>query len=65
MIINRYKKYNKLYDRDQQTMKSFDILYRKSLKDNLIKKSEYESHCNVFIKFIDGTKNEVFFYTRK
>ena len=30
LIINKYNKYKKQYDRDQQTSKSFDKLYRKS-----------------------------------
>ena len=34
LIINKYNKYKKQYDRDQQTIKSFDKLYRKSLQDN-------------------------------
>ena len=30
LIINKYNKYKKLYERYQQTIKSFDKLYRKS-----------------------------------
>ena len=30
LIINKYNKYKKQYERDQQTIKSFDKLYRKS-----------------------------------
>ena len=48
LIINKYNKYKKQYDRDQQTFKSFDNLYRKSLEDNVIKRNEYESLCNIF-----------------
>ena len=40
MIINKYNKYKKQYERDQQTIKSFDKLYRKSLQDNVIDKNE-------------------------
>ena len=36
LIINKYNKYKKQYERDQQTIKSFDKLYRKSLQDNVI-----------------------------
>ena len=50
LIINKYNKYKKQYDRDQQTIKSFDKLYRKSLQDNVIDKTEYESLCNIFTK---------------
>ena len=61
LIINKYNKYKKQYERDQQTIKSFDKLYRKSLQDNVIDKTEYESLCNTFTKLIDENKNESFF----
>ena len=60
LIINKYNKYKKLYERDQQTIKSFDKLYRKSLQDNVIDKNEYESLCNIFTKYVDENKNESF-----
>ena len=40
LIINKYSKYKKQYERDQQTIKSFDKLYRNSLQDNIIYKTE-------------------------
>ena len=60
LIINKYNKYKKLYERDQNTIQSFDKLYRKSLQDNIIDKNEYESLCNIFTKYIDQNKNESF-----
>ena len=60
LIINRYNKNKKLYERDQQTIKSFDKLYRKSLQDNIIDRNEYESLCNIFTKYVDQNKNESF-----
>ena len=60
LIINKYNKYKKQYERDQQTIKSFDKLYRKSLQDNVINKTEYESLCNIFTKYIGENKNESF-----
>ena len=60
LIINNYNKYKKQYERDQITIKSFDRLYRKSLQDNVIDKTEYESLCNIFTKYIDQNKNESF-----
>ena len=60
LIINKYNKYKKQYERDQNTIKSFDKLYRKSLQDNIIDKTEYESLCNIFTKYIDENKNESF-----
>ena len=60
LIINKYNKYKKQYERDQQTIKSFDKLYRKSLQDKVIDKNEYESLCNNFTKYVDENKNESF-----
>ena len=60
LIINKYNKYKKQYERDQNTIKSFDKLYRKSLLDNVIDKIEYESLCNIFTKYVDDNKNESF-----
>ena len=61
LIINKYNKYKKQYERDQLTIKFFDKLYRKSLQDNIIDKTEYESLCNIFTKYVDENKNESFF----
>ena len=60
IIINKYNKYKKLYERDQNTIKSFDKLYRKSLQDNIIDKNEYENLCNIFTKYVDENKNGSF-----
>ena len=60
LFINKYNKYKKLYEIDQNTIKSFDKLYRKSLQDNIIDKTEYESLCNIFTRYVDGNKNESF-----
>ena len=60
-IINKYNKKKKQYERDQNTIKSFNKLYRKSLQDNVIDKTQYESLCIVFTKYVDENKNESFF----
>ena len=60
LIINKYNKYKKQYERDQLTIKSFDKLYRKSLQDNIIDKTEYDSLCNFFTKYVDQNKNKSF-----
>ena len=60
LIINKYNKYKKQYERDQNTIKSFDKLYRKSLQDNVIDKSEYEILCNIFTRYVDENRNESF-----
>ena len=58
LIIIKYNKYKKQYERDQNTIKSFDKLYRKSLQDNVIDKTEYDNLCNIFTRYVDGNKNE-------
>ena len=60
LILNKYNKYEKLYEKDQQTIKSFDKLYRKSLKDNIIDKNENECLCKIFTKYVDENTNESF-----
>ena len=60
LIINKNNKYKKQYERDQNTIKSFDKLCRKSLQDNVIDKTEYENLCNMFTKYVDENKNESF-----
>ena len=60
VVVNKYNKYKKLYERDQNTIKSFDKLYRKSLQDNVIDKTEYDSLCNIFTRYFDENKNESF-----
>ena len=60
LIINKYNKNKKQYERDQQTIKSFDNLYRKSLQDNIIDRTEYDSLCNLFTKYVDENENESF-----
>ena len=61
LIINKYNKYKKKHERDQQTLKSFDKLYRKSLQNNVIDKNEYESLCNIFTKYVDEKKTNLFY----
>ena len=60
LFINKYNKYKKQYEKDQQTIKSIDKLYRKSLQDNVFDKNEYKSSCNIFTKYVDENKNESF-----
>ena len=60
LIINNYNKYKKQYERDQNTIQSFDKLYRKSLQDNVIDKNEYDSLCNIFTEYVDENKDESF-----
>ena len=48
--MQKYKKNIKQYERDQQTIKLFDNLYRNFLQDNIFDKKEYDSLCNIFTK---------------
>ena len=59
-VMQKCNKYKKLYENDQQTIKSFDKLYRKSLQDKIIDKNEYKSLCNIFTRYVDENKNESF-----
>ena len=61
LIINKYNKYKKQYERDQNTIKSFDKLYRKSIQDNVIDKNEYDSLCIIFTRYVDGKKMNLFY----
>ena len=63
IIINKYNKYKKLYEREQQTIKSFDKFYRKSLQDNIIDKSEYEGLCSKITEYVED-KSESFFINK-
>ena len=40
VIINKYNKYKRPNEKDQQTIESFDELYWKSSQDNVIDKSD-------------------------
>ena len=60
IIMKRHEKYKKQHQKDQQVIKSFGILYRKSLQDNVIDKNEFESLWKFFTKTLDETKIETF-----
>ena len=61
LFINKYNKYKKHFEKDQQAIKSFDKFYRKSLQDDIIDKIECECLCINFTKYVDENKNEPFF----
>ena len=60
ILINKYNKYKKHYERDQQIFKYFEKIYRKSLQDNVTDKTKFDSLCNTFTKYIDENKSESF-----
>ena len=49
-------------EKDQQTIKTFDTLYKKILQDIVFNKNEHESLCDIFIKYVNETKSESFLY---
>ena len=50
IVMKNYNNFKKLYEKDHQTIKSFDKILQKYLQDNLTDKSENESLCNIFLK---------------
>ena len=60
IIINKNNKYKKQYEKNHQSIETFDKLYRKFLQDDVIDKIQYESPTNIFTKYVDETKNESF-----
>ena len=61
IFINKHNKNKKRYEKDQQTIRSFVKLYRKTLQDNVIDRNEYESLCKNFTKNVKGKKMNLFY----
>ena len=61
IVINKYNGYEKQYEKDHRTIKTFDNLYRKILQDNIFDKNEYGCLCNIFTKNVDKKEYESFF----
>ena len=61
IVMQKQNNYKKKYEKDQQTIVSFDKVYKKSLEDNICVKREYDALCNFLTKNFDGTRNETFF----
>ena len=60
MIINKCNKYKKQHQKDQETTKAFEKLFRRNLQDSVIDEKESESLCKYFTKYLDEAKNEPF-----
>ena len=60
LIINKYKKYKKHFEKDQVIKKFFDKIYRNSLQDKLFDKKGSESLSNIYTKCMEETKIESF-----
>ena len=63
IILDKYNKYKKQYQKDEKTIKPFDKLYRTSLKDNLTDKKVYEPIYDFFKKI--PMKKRIFYYESK
>ena len=61
MIIYKYNAYKKQYQKDQQTIKSFVKLSRKSLQDNVIDGNEIETLRKTLSKYLEETKMNLFY----
>ena len=59
-IINKQNKYKNVYENDQQTIISFDNLYRKLLQNIIFDKIEYECLRNILTKYLEETRTESF-----
>ena len=57
-ILSKCNKNKKQIERDQQTVKSFDKVYKKYLQGSVIDKNEMEVYVNLFTKNLEETKNE-------
>ena len=58
IFINKYNKFERQSEKDKQInkqKKTFDKFYRKFLQDDVFDKTEYESLCNIFTKYLEET----------
>ena len=58
--MDKNNKYKKLFERYQQTNKSFDKIYRKSFQVNIIDNNENESLCNILLTLLMKQKTNLF-----
>ena len=58
--MQKYNTYKIQYQKDQQSIKFFNKSYRKSLKDILVDKGEYECLFIILTKHLDEIENECF-----
>ena len=54
MIMQKFNNYKKQYEKNQQTVESFDQICYKSLQGNLIDKNKYVSLYNFFTRYMEG-----------
>ena len=56
IVVQKYNKNKKQYQKVQQTVNSFVKIY--SLQDNMINENEYKPLCNVFTEYLEEKKIE-------
>ena len=61
MIKKKQNKYKRQVQKDQQTIKSFDKLYRKSSQDHVYDKDENQSLCNIFLNIWMKQETNLFY----
>ena len=49
-VMQKYNKYKNQFEKEQQTIKSFDKIYRKAFQDKRINDSQNEPLCNIFTR---------------
>ena len=59
--MKKFNKYKKLFEKDQQTIKCFDKLYRKSLQDNLIDKLIVKVYLTFLLNMSMNRKMSLFY----
>ena len=60
IVIQKFTKYKQQHEKDQQTKKSFDKLYRKSLQDNLLDEKKMNLYVIVLLDTLRKRKKEYF-----
>ena len=58
--MQKYNKYEKQYEKDQQTIKTLDEFYRKGLQDNLTLKTNMNLYVLFSLGMLMKLKNEFF-----
>ena len=59
--MNKHHEYRRQYEKDQQTIKPFDKLYRKSLQDNVLDKNDMKIYIIFLLKILMKQKMSIFY----
>ena len=61
IVMQKYIKYKKLYEKDNLTIKSFDKLYRKNFQDNMIAKMNMKVYVIFLLNMLMKIKMNLFY----